>query len=146
MPVLSVGSSQPILEFAVLAPFKRGRVLHHGAVAVLGMHVFDPTRTKFLFYRLPGEIKPYSVEERRIPVRTRSDDHHRRRIGEVPETLLAFAQRNFSPLPLPQRTGLPKRHDQRKEQPADGPSQPSPSFLRLHMLIRSPCIVQPEIG
>src|SRR5580765_1646762 len=110
------------------------------------MYVVDPASTKFVFHCPPGKIKPYSIEKGGLAVRTRSDDHHGRRIGQVPKSLLAFAQRNFNPLLLPQGARLPQRQAQREDQADYSPGKPSPFSLRLHLLIRSPGIVQPEIG
>jgi hypothetical protein len=51
-------------------------------------------------YEPPGEMKPYSIEKGGLPVPAGNEDHHWSRVGQVPEILLAFAQRDFTPLPL----------------------------------------------
>ena len=67
-------------------------------------------------YEPPGKIKPYAIEKGGLPVQAGNEDHHWSRVGQVPGILLAFAQRNFTPLPLLRGVGLPKGQAERKDQ------------------------------
>ena len=94
-------------------------------------------------YEPPGKIKPYAIEKGGLPVQAGNEDHHWSRVGQVPGILLAFAQRNFTQIPLLRGAGLPKGQAERKDQ-ADSMlwrSQRRPQLNRNLESLRN----QPEI-
>src|SRR5215207_11360222 len=62
------------------------------------MHAADPTLAQFLFHGTAGEIEPRGVEECAKIIRAGYPDHHGSGVGDISETLLAFAQRLLDPL------------------------------------------------
>src|SRR4051794_10646615 len=88
--VFGIEPAQTALELVVAAGSERARMGLNGALPIVGMDVPEPAVSERLFQGAPGEFQPTFVVERALLVDSAGPDHHRGRIGHVPETLLAF--------------------------------------------------------
>src|SRR5215831_5656313 len=95
-PVLSVKSSKAIFITIVILLFKSCIILFQPIVTVVGMNVFYPSYSQFIFQVSPGKLQPCFVKEITKLVCTGSPDHDRCVIGHATEPLLSFRNDSLS--------------------------------------------------
>ena len=139
--VFSIGPPQAVFDVA-FAPLVEGRTVSGiGGLVVVGVHALYPAGAQFLLHGSARKRQPSVVKECGEAIRTGHADHHRRRVGDHAEALLALAHRGFGAPPLPQGEGLPKRDDQGQAAQADAPGHPSRPLGGRHQVIGDPGVL-----
>ena len=98
--ILAVITTQTVIHGERLPPFERVEINPKAAVQILGVHPLGPAVALLLLQRASGKVQPGLVEVVTKRVQPGDPDHHRRRVGHLPEASLALDQRPLRDLGL----------------------------------------------
>ena len=90
--ILAVVATKAVLHQKRLALIEGGLIHVPAPLDIVGINESDPAVTRHLVRRPAGEVEPGLIHVRDLLADIRHPDHHRRRVGDAAEAVLAFAR------------------------------------------------------